>query len=60
LAIDRTNIEVLPDASGAQKNGPQSVGRLKGGLTAKIHAIEASISVFLLFSLSPANTDFKV
>ena len=37
----------------AKKNGPQSIGRSRGGLTTKIHLVAANERTALCFSLSP-------
>ncbi|MDP0495098.1 MAG: transposase [Verrucomicrobiota bacterium JB024] len=34
---DSTSVKVHPDGTGALKNGPQAIGRSRGGLTTKIH-----------------------
>src|SRR5215510_1170430 len=38
-----------------KKNGPQSIGKSKGGRTTKIHMIAASDQVAVTFMLSPGN-----
>ena len=39
LMIDSTVVRALQHAAGAKKEGPQAVGRSRGGLTSKIHAV---------------------
>jgi len=41
---------------GAEKKGPQSIGRSRGGLTTKIHMIAGDPDHGMHFSLSPGNT----
>ena len=38
---------------GAKKNGPQSIGRSRGGWTTKIHMVAADARTAITFSLSP-------
>ena len=38
---------------GAKKNGPQSIGRSRGGWTTKIHMVAADDRTAIVFSLSP-------
>jgi hypothetical protein len=40
--LDSTSIKVHPDGIGALKNGPQAIGRFRGGLTTKIHLVAAN------------------
>ena len=41
---------------GAEKKGPQAIGRSRGGLTTKIHMIAWDPDHGMIFSLSPGNT----
>ena len=42
VALDRTIVKVHPDGTGAlKKNGPQAIGRSRGGWTTKIHLVAA-------------------
>ncbi len=38
---------------GTQKNGPQAIGRSRGGWTSKLHMVAVSCRDVLLWSLSP-------
>ena len=51
--MDSTIIKVHPDGTGAPKNGPQSIGRSRGGWTTKLHMIAADARTAVTFSLSP-------
>ena len=43
LGLDSTSVKVHPDGTGAQKrNGPQSIGKSRGGWNTKIHMISIS------------------
>ena len=43
FGLDSTSVKVHPDGPGARKkNGPQSIGRSRGGWYAKIHMVSAS------------------
>ena len=48
-----TIVKVHPDGTGALKNGPQAIGRSRGGWTTKIHMVAADARTALMFSLSP-------
>jgi transposase len=54
-SLDSTSLKVHPDATGALKNGPQSIGRSRGGLTTKIHLVAGDERTALCFSLSAGN-----
>ena len=54
LSIDSTVVKVHPDGTGAlKKNGPQSIGKSRGGWTSKIHLVAADAGTALRVSLSP-------
>ncbi|MEO7149237.1 MAG: IS5 family transposase [Rhodanobacteraceae bacterium] len=54
VAIDSTIVKVHPDGTGApKKNGPQAIGKSRGGWTSKIHLVAANARTALTFSLSP-------
>ena len=53
LGLDSTSIKVHPDAAGALKKSPQSIGKSRGGWTTKIHMVSANDRLGLRFSLSP-------
>ena len=45
FSFDGTSAEAHPDGTGARKkNGPQSIGKSRGGWYAKIHMFSASPS----------------
>ena len=52
LGLDSTSVKVHPDGTGAQKNGPQSIGKSRGGWNTKIHLISISDRLAMIFSLS--------
>ena len=54
LGLDSTTVKVHPDAAGARKsNGPQAIGRSRGGLTTKIHLIARDPRTAIKFAISP-------
>jgi len=53
VSLDSTTIKVHPDGTGALKNGPQSIGRSRGGCTTKIHLVAANARCALMLKLSP-------
>ena len=53
VSLDSTSVKVHPHGCGAQKNGAQSIGRSRGGLTTKVHVIAVDDRRALAFSLSP-------
>ena len=55
FALDSTSVKVHPDAAGALKNGPQSIGRSRGGRTAKLHLVAADARTAVNFRLSAGN-----
>jgi len=58
IGLDSTSIKVHPDAGGCfKKNGPQSIGKSRGGLTTKIHMVAANDRLGLTFFLSPGQAD---
>jgi len=46
---------VHPDGTGALKNGPQSIGKSRGGWTTKIHLVAADSRTAITFALSPGH-----
>ena len=51
--MDSTIMKVHPDGTGARKeNGPQAIGRSRGGWTIKIHPVAADAQTAVTFSLS--------
>ncbi len=55
FALDSTSIKVHPDAAGALKNGPQSIGKSRGGWNTKLHLVAADACTAVNFRLSPGN-----
>jgi len=56
LSLDSTSVKVHPDGTGAlKKNGPQSIGKSRGGWTTKIHMVAADARTAITFALSPGN-----
>lgn len=54
VSLDSTTIKVHPDGTGAlKKNGPQSIGRSRGGCTTKNHLAAANDRCALVLKLSP-------
>ena len=54
VSMDSTIVKVHPDGTGGfKKNGPQSIGKSRGGWTTKIHMVAADARTAMTFSLSP-------
>jgi transposase len=54
LSLDSTIVKVHPDGTGApQKNGPQAIGKSRGGWSTKLHLVAASARDVLVWSLTP-------
>ena len=53
VSLDSTIIQVHPEGTGAQKNGPQAIGKSRGGWTTKIHRVAASDCCAITFRRSP-------
>ena len=54
VSMDSTIVKVHPDGTGAlKKNGPQAIGKSRGGWTTKIHMVAADARTAVTFSLSP-------
>ena len=52
FGLDSTSVKVHPDGAGARKtNGPQSIGKSRGGWYAKIHMVSASGRQAMIFRL---------
>lgn len=52
VSLDSTSIKVHPDGTGLE-NGPQAIGKSRGGWNTKIHLIAADARTAVTFSLSP-------
>ena len=55
LSIDSTCVKVRESSNGGEKTGNKAVGRTKGGLNTKIHAIVDGLGNPVVFLLSPGN-----
>ncbi len=53
LSIDSTSIRVHPAAGALKKMGHSRIGRSRGGLTIRLHAIAADDRTPVIFDLSP-------
>ena len=53
VSPDSTSIKVHPDGTGALKNGPQAIGKSRGGWNTKIHRVAADVRTAVTFCLSP-------
>ncbi|WP_369631450.1 MULTISPECIES: IS5 family transposase [unclassified Variovorax] len=54
VSLDSTSVKVHPDGTGApKKNGPQAIGKSRGGWNTKIHLLAADARTAVTFSLSP-------
>jgi transposase len=51
-----TSVKVHPDGTGAlKKNGPQAIGKSRGGWNTKIHLVAADARTAITFALSPGH-----
>src|SRR3984885_7850033 len=56
FALDSTSIKVHPDGTGAlKKNGPQAIGKSRGGWNTKVHLVAANARTAITFPLSPGH-----
>ena len=55
LSIDSTCVKVHESSNGGEKTGNKAVGRTKGGLNTKLHAIVDGLGNPVAFLLSPGN-----
>ncbi len=55
VSLDSTSIKVHPDGTGALKNGPQAIGKSRGGWNTKVHMVTADARTAIAFALSPGN-----
>lgn len=56
FALDSTSIKVHPDGTGAlKKNGPQAIGKSRGGWNTKVHLVAANARTAITFALSPGH-----
>ena len=56
FALDSTSVKVHPDGTGAlKKNGPQAIGKSRGGWNTKIHLVAADARTAITFALSAGN-----
>ena len=56
IALDSTSVKVHPDGTGAfKKNGPQAIGKSRGGWNTKIHLVAADARTAITFALSPGH-----
>jgi transposase len=54
FALDSTSVKVHADGTGAlKKNGPQSIGKSRGGWNTKVHLVAADARTAITFALSP-------
>ena len=54
VSLDSTSVKVHPDGTGVRKkNGPQAIGKSRGGWTTKIHMVAADARTAMTFALSP-------
>src|ERR1700722_2746375 len=56
FSLDSTSVKVHPDGTGAlKKNGPQAIGKSRGGWNTKIHLVAADARTVITFALSPGH-----
>jgi hypothetical protein len=53
FSLDSTSVKVHPDGTGALKNGPQALGKSRGGWNTKVHLVAANARTAIIFCLSP-------
>ena len=58
FGLDSSSVKVHPDGTGARKtNGPQSIGKSRGGWNTKIHMVSASDRQAVIFRLSASQAN---
>src|ERR1035438_7569838 len=61
FSLDSTSVKVHPGGTGAlKKNGPQAIGKSRGGWTTKIHMVAADARTAITFALSPGQASDTV
>ncbi|WP_134984877.1 IS5 family transposase [Xanthomonas axonopodis] len=56
VPLDSTSVKIHPDGTGAlKKNGPQAIGKSRGGWNTKIHLVAADARTAIPFGLTPGN-----
>ena len=56
FALDSTSIKVRSGRHGrSKKNGPQAIGKSRGGWNTKVHLVAANARTAITFALSPGN-----
>ncbi|MGH8258143.1 MAG: IS5 family transposase [Steroidobacteraceae bacterium] len=50
--LDSTIVRAHQHAAGLEKNGPQALGRSRGGLTSKIHALVEGMGQLMRFAIT--------
>ena len=61
VQLDSTIVQVHPDGTGAlKKNGPQAIGKSRGGGTTRIHLVAADARTAITFALSPGQASDAV
>jgi hypothetical protein len=55
VSLDTMMVKVHPKGTGALKNGPQEIGKSRGGWTTKIHMVAADARTAITFALSPGH-----
>ncbi len=54
ISLDSASVKVHPDGTGAfKKNGPQAIGKSRGGWTTNIHLVAANARTAVTLALSP-------
>ena len=61
MSMDSMIVKVHPDGTGARKeNGPQAIGKSRGGWTTKIHLIATDARTAVMFPLSPGQAHMRL
>jgi hypothetical protein len=55
LYVAEQGCKVHPDGTGALKNGPQAIGKSRGGWNTKVHLVAANARTAITFALSPGH-----
>jgi transposase len=55
VSLDSTLVKVHPEGTGALQNGPQTIGKSRGGWTTKLHLVAADARSAVSFALSAGN-----
>jgi hypothetical protein len=55
--LDSTSVKVHPDGAGHLKNGPQAIGKSRGGWNTDIHLVAADARTAITWRTRPTHTE---